>query len=199
MSKFNVASLLKRRAATVSREIPPIEELNTVLFVCTGNIARSASAQLIAQHRNQNAGWNFDSAGVGAVVGSGVAPHIDRELKDRGIDISGYAAKQITRDIAERSALIVVMDKSHRKWILNEWPHLHKRVLLLKQIQRVRPLAGKRMDPLSYLMQLDIPVKDSDSIADPYRRGPEAASVAVKEVEGALDVFLPWLQTRPKS
>ncbi|QRZ61217.1 low molecular weight phosphatase family protein [Rothia sp. ZJ932] len=193
MSRFNVSALLKRRESPAAAGSPPADELNTILYVCTGNIARSASAQLISQHRSWNEGWVFDSAGIGAVVGSGVAPDIDHELLDRGIDISGYKAKQLTREIAESAALIVAMDHSHRKWIIREWPHLHHRVVLLKQIQRVRAEAGRRVEAISYLQQMDIPVRSSDDIADPYRLGVQAARTAVEEVEDGLDVLLPWL------
>lgn len=195
MSRFNVKALLKAKGTPKEQEVGEVER-DTILFVCTGNIARSASAQLIAQHRDWNDGWKFDSAGVGAVVDAPVAPHIDYELESRGIDISGYKAKQITRELVDSAALIIAMDSSHRKWLIREWPDLHRRVLLLKQIQRVRPSAGRRMDPISYLTQVDLDPVLQDDIADPYRRGPVAAKRAVEEVEDGLDVLLPWLNNR---
>ncbi len=191
MSKFNVASLLRRKDA------PAIDtDRNTILFVCTGNIARSASAELIARHRNINEGWRFESAGIGAVVGSGVAPDIDRELIERGIDISGHRAQQMTRALAEKAALIVAMDSTHRQWIIREFPQFHRKVVLLKQIQRAHANGGENSSALEYLTTLNLPEIPADSIADPFRLGPHAAKKAVEEVEAGLDVLLPWLGTR---
>lgn len=193
MSKFNVASLLKRKDAPA----PVIDQdRNTILFVCTGNIARSASAELIARHRDINDGWRFDSAGVGAVVGSGVAPDIDRELVHRGINIRGYRAKQMTRALAENAALIVAMDSTHRQWLIREFPQFHRKVVLLKQIQRAYAGGGEGNDALGYLTTLNLFEIPEDSIADPFRLGPQAAKKAVEEVEAGLDILLPWLGTR---
>lgn len=192
MSKFNVAALLKRHGINEEIATDSAKDRNTILYVCTGNIARSASAFLISQQRYADLGWNFDSAGIGAVVGSGVAPDIDAELLARGIDIHGYRAKQLTQEIADKAALIVAMDHSHRTWIIREFPHLHSRVVLLKQAQRLRPEAEDQ-NALSYLYKLDRRVRSRDDIVDPYQRGAAAAAVAVKEVEEGLAVLLPWL------
>lgn len=58
------------------------------LFVCTGNIARSASGEVIAKHLAAEYGledkWIFASAGTGALVGHGVYEHVANELIERG-------------------------------------------------------------------------------------------------------------------
>lgn len=195
MSQFNVGELLRRRPAQ-SAELPHSSQViqKKILFVCTGNIARSASAQYIAEQLSDaDSGWTFDSAGTGAVVGSGVAPFIDAELESRGVNYHSHQAKQITAQLLEESALVLVMEKEHLNWIVREWPQYRSKVHLLKQMARVKDTAGRRVDPIAFMYKLGEAPIAGDRIADPYRKGPEAARIAVEEVELALTKIIPWL------
>lgn len=200
MGIFNVSSIFKTapkaHTAPTGATTPP--KKNQILYVCTGNIARSAAAELISTHRASNSGWIFTSAGTGAMSGYGVAPDIDKELMVRGIDISHHVARQISEDLIAESTLILVMEKEHLNWIVREWPQYRNKVHLLKQMARVSQKAGKRIDPVSYMNLATDNLKTADNIADPYRRGMQVAADTVVEIETALDAVLPWLGTAPK-
>lgn len=194
MALFNVGALLKNRNPAVPTESESQKPGKKILFVCTGNIARSASAQYLSEHLiSPSSEWVFDSAGTGAVVGSGVAPFIDEELKRRGVEFQSHQAKQITEALLAESALVLVMEKEHRDWIVREWPQYHSRVHLLKQMARVKETAGRRADPIAFMLHHDDPPQARDRIADPYRKGPDAARQAVAEIEDALIKIIPWL------
>ncbi|WP_237198694.1 arsenate reductase/protein-tyrosine-phosphatase family protein [Rothia nasimurium] len=195
MSQFNVGAILRGRMNSpieVSQFPHPTQK--KILFVCTGNIARSASAQYLSdQLASTESDWVFDSAGTGAVVGAGVAPHIDTELESRGAEFENHKAKQITGDLLAESALVLVMEKEHLNWIVREWPQYRPKVHLLKQMARVKDTAGRRVDPIAFMYELGEAPIAGDRIADPYRKGAEAARVAVEEVELALTKIIPWL------
>lgn len=194
MTHFNVGALLKNIRRAQEDEPTNIPTGKKILFVCTGNIARSASAQYIAEQLSiPESGWVFDSAGTGAVVGSGVAPYIDAELESRGANFHSHQAKQITAHLLEESALVLVMEREHLNWIVREWPQYRSKIHLLKQMARVQEQAGRRVDPVAFMYALDEPPAKEDRIADPYRKGAEAARVAVEEVELALTKIIPWL------
>lgn len=166
------------------------------LFVCTGNIARSASGEVIAKHLAAEYGledkWIFASAGTGALVGHGVYEHVANELIERGYNPEGFASRQLNGQIIENATIILVAEKVHADWIVREWPQHHAKIKLLKQVARIREDA-RRAEPLSYLYSHGARPLDSDKLEDPYRRGPAAAKVAVDEVEQSLRVILPWL------
>ena len=166
------------------------------LFVCTGNIARSASGEIISKHLAAEYGledkWTFASAGTGALVGQGVYELIANELIERGYNPEGFASRQLTEEIIKNATIILVAEKVHADWIVREWPQYHSKIKLLKQVARIREEA-RRAEPLSYLYSYGAQPLDSDKLEDPYRRGPAAAKTAVDEVEESLRVILPWL------
>ncbi len=165
-----------------------------VLFVCTGNIARSASAQYLAQElAGPDSHWIFDSAGTGAMVDAPVAKYIDQELAERAIPFENHKAKQLTQQLVDESDLVLVMEREHLDWIVQEWPQYRNRTHLLGQVARLRESAGRRVDPISYMRYQDLEIKDEDGIPDPFRKGPEAAADAVKDIEWALNIVIPWL------
>ncbi|MFW0185174.1 hypothetical protein ACN083_06700 [Rothia sp. CCM 9418] len=179
-------------AAPIPRKVP--DNAKKILFVCTGNIARSASAQYLAQSMvPSDSPWIFDSAGTGAVVGSSVASHIDKELDRRGVPYLGHQAKQINTRLLAESELVLVMERAHLDWIVQEWPQYRSKVRLLREMSRLREGAGRRSDPISYMKQHDSEPLAKDDIADPYRRGSKAAEKAVKEIEKSLEVIIAWL------
>ncbi|WP_314608759.1 phosphotyrosine protein phosphatase [Rothia mucilaginosa] len=166
------------------------------VFVCTGNIARSASGEVISKHLAAEYGledkWIFSSAGTGALVGHGVYEHVANELIERGYNPEGFASRQLNEQIIENATIILVAEKVHADWIVREWPQHHSKIKLLKQAARIREDA-RRAEPLSYLYSYGTRPLDIDRLEDPYRRGPAAAKVAVDEVEQSLRVILPWL------
>ena len=166
------------------------------VFVCTGNIARSASGEVISKHLAAEYGledkWIFSSAGTGALVGHGVYEHVANELIKRGYNPEGFASRQLNEQIIENATIILVAEKVHADWIVREWPQHHSKIKLLKQAARIREEA-RRAEPLSYLYSYGARPLDTDRLEDPYRRGPAAAKVAVDEVEQSLRVILPWL------
>lgn len=198
MAQFNVGALRKGYTERAGQELSVREphSRKKILFVCTGNIARSASAQYIAEQLvGPESSWTFDSAGTGAVVGSGVAPFIDAELESRGVKFKHHRAKQVTGELLESSALVLVMEKEHLNWLVREWPQYRSKIHLLKQMARVRESAGRRADPVTFMYQLGEAPARNDKIDDPYRKGADAARIAVEEIELALTKIIPWLGT----
>lgn len=194
MISFGVSSLLRKVGDRTDPEPDHADTKKEVLFVCTGNIARSASAQYLAEAMLEDGStWTFNSAGTGAMVGAGVARHIDIELAQRGAQYDQHLAKQITERLVRESALVLVMEKEHLDWIVHEWPQYRSKVHLLCQMARVQKQAGKRVDPVAFMMQYDEEPLAQDEVADPYLRGPEAAKVAVQRIQEALDIVVPWL------
>jgi protein-tyrosine phosphatase len=90
----------------------------SVLFVCTGNICRSPTAEAIFRKRVAEAGMSetilADSAGThGYHVGEPPDARAQASAADRGYDLSGLRARKIERADFQRFDLIVAMDRGH--------------------------------------------------------------------------------------
>lgn len=89
-----------------------------VLFVCTGNICRSPTAEgvfrSLVEARGLGARIEADSAGTGAWhVGAAPDPRSQETARGRGIDLSDQQARVVTADDYDRFDLLLAMDRSH--------------------------------------------------------------------------------------
>lgn len=191
-----------------------------LLFICTGNVARSAAADLIANQRYGHLELEYSSAGIGALVGHGVAADVAPSLARRGIDVARHAGRQIDATTAFAAGLILVLDVTHRRWLLEEWPQLVDRIVLLREAASLaaeamrtehgstrseafasasspatRDARGRRSRsgvPAAEWLARQAMHTRAFSVADPFRRGADAGETAVAEVDAALATLLPW-------
>lgn len=113
-----------------------------ILFVCTGNICRSPTAEAILRVRLRDQGVLkgrvVESAGTMGVVGEAADPLTFEVALERGVDLSDHRARQATPLLLEKADLILTLDRSHEAWIARRLPHLRGRVHLLGRWQNNR-------------------------------------------------------------
>lgn len=90
----------------------------SVLFVCTGNICRSPTAEAIFRKLVAEAGMSetilADSAGThGYHIGEPPDRRAQASAADRGYDLSSLRARRVERADFQRFDLIVAMDRGH--------------------------------------------------------------------------------------
>lgn len=103
-----------------------------LLFVCTGNICRSPLAEILARHllRGRLGGraataFEVSSAGVQAVVGSGMHPDSRAELTPwhlEGAHAEQFTARQLRSAMIERSHLVLGATPRHRSAVVELCP-----------------------------------------------------------------------------
>ncbi|HEV7368337.1 low molecular weight protein-tyrosine-phosphatase [Arenibaculum sp.] len=98
-----------------------------VLFVCTGNICRSPTAEGVFRHLLREAGLEglvaTDSAGTHDYhVGDPPDPRSAACAGRRGIDISGLRARRVRPSDFADFDLILAMDRGHREALLRQAP-----------------------------------------------------------------------------
>lgn len=79
--------------------------IKKVLFLCTGNSARSQMAEGLLNHLSQG-GWKVHSAGV---FPSYVHPLAIRTMEEIGIDISGQTSKSMDEFLNEKFDNIITL------------------------------------------------------------------------------------------
>jgi protein-tyrosine phosphatase len=138
-----------------------------VLFVCTGNICRSPTAEGVLRHLAKEAGIHVhvESAGTGDWhVGHPPDERAQHHARSRGYDLSAQRARQVSPGDFERFDLIVALDRGHLRLLQQQCPHQHR--------EKLRLLVAGR----------DVP--------DPYYGGPEGFERVLDMIEGACRSLL---------
>ncbi len=193
-----------------------------ILLICTGNICRSPFMEYTlrqALDRAGTGGLTISSAGTRAVVGA--APHrrVLAEFRKRGVDASGFAARQLTAELADRATLIVTATREQRAAVGGLAPRRRNNLFTLRQLQRLLTVAsnlppavagpvdtGTAGDPIAALLDLLTRARGlsggadaADDIADPLAGGPFAFRKAFKEIDGGVVLLAEQLTALARS
>ena len=91
--------------------------MKTVLFVCTGNIFRSMTAEHCLRHAlGPSSPYRAASAGTVAIM-QPMADFIRNRLLHLGVDPSAHLQRKLSREILEESDLVVAMGCDHQEFI----------------------------------------------------------------------------------
>ena len=88
--------------------------MKRVLFVCTGNIFRSMTAEHALRHVLGRGGdIAVESAGTEAVLQE-MPSYLSERLDERGIDVSAHCQRRVSDEILSTADLVVAMGLNHR-------------------------------------------------------------------------------------
>lgn len=92
--------------------------MKKILFVCTGNICRSPTAEAIARNKAESKKndslYFFDSAGIeGYHIGESADHRSIKVANKRGVSFDGISSRKITQNDFEKFDLIFAMDRGH--------------------------------------------------------------------------------------
>lgn len=152
-------------------------KIESVLFVCLGNICRSPTAEGVFQKKASNAGLRLmiDSAGTaGYHVGAPPDKRSQDVAKLRGYDLSRLKCRKVDDVDFEKFDLIVAMDLENRRDLLRKCPqeHQHKIKMMMSfthsEFEEVPDpyYSGKR----GFELVLDLIEQASDGIVDTLRQ-----------------------------
>jgi protein-tyrosine phosphatase len=144
-----------------------------LLFVCTGNICRSPTAEGVTRALLKQAGhddrFHLDSAGLGGWhVGDPPDARAIRRAASRGYELSAQRARQLTEGDFADFDLLLAMDRGHRREMLRACPGPLKARIKLFMEYAEGPEAGDVPDP--YYGD----IADFDHALDMVERGAQA-------------------------
>ena len=112
--------------------------MKNVLVVCTGNVCRSPMVKALIRKEIADRGLTpdvtIDSAGTYAMVDHPASGGSINAMAQRGLDISGHRAKQLTAELVNKADVILVMEERHRRSIFVTWPRAIMKTLLLSEL-----------------------------------------------------------------
>jgi protein-tyrosine-phosphatase/predicted ATP-grasp superfamily ATP-dependent carboligase len=124
-----------KRALGVRRPVPPdVENVQEVLFVCSGNIIRSALAEaLLRDLLPKDSSIRARSAGVLATQGRPADPRAATAARQLGVSLEGHRSTPLTEALARNCDLIVVMDDLNWSVLAQHFPAAVPKTYLLAE------------------------------------------------------------------
>lgn len=155
--------------------------MKRILFVCTGNICRSPTAEAVARHFISTGGLEgrieVDSAGTqGYHVGEAPDPRTRKAAQLRGYDLSALRARKLDPFDFQRFDLLLAMDRGHLETMRRLCPEVY------------RPRLGLFME---YARN-----SEYDEVPDPYYGGPRGFDVVLDMCEDGVKGLLETVTAR---
>ena len=144
----------------------------SVLMVCTGNICRSPTAEVVLRHKLGQGGLvdRVQVASAGTTDYHAGAPADDRSTHHarlRGYDLSRHRARQVRPSDFERFDLLLAMDRGHLEELEHACPRQHRH-----KLRRLMEFA---------------PAGLAEEVADPYYGGKQGFETVLDHVEAACE------------
>lgn len=141
------------REGSISRDTIMANSSITVLFVCSGNICRSAAAEyycrknLMEKYGTDDLsrfGFTIESAGTFMLEGNSPPEEIITIMEQEDIDVRGHTSQPLYPALLEKADIIYTMDASHTEFI-------------------------RGLDP-AFLEKTELLDPDGQDIPDPYQK-----------------------------
>jgi len=164
-----------------------------ILFVCTGNICRSPTAERLAAAYAEQHGIKdvtASSAGTLAVIGHSIHPDAAIVLKKLGGDPSGFVARQLKPNIASAADLIITMTKEHRDIVLEAAPRQLWRTFTLTEAALLASMDGAETLADMAALRPQLSPNGIADIVDPIGQSPEAFATVGSKIANLLPAIV---------
>ena len=116
-------------------------KIDKILFICKGNICRSAMAEYISRKKTGNLGISdleFYSRGLDVQVKNSSPSHAILVCQLNGIDLSHHKSTMVDKDIIHEADLILTMEYRQSRILLKHFPGISHKVFLLPRFYNRR-------------------------------------------------------------
>ena len=95
--------------------------LQSVLFVCTGNIFRSVTAEYALKARlGSDMSHVISSAGID-VKPQSMHAWVQARLREKGADLTTHIPRRLTRELVESADLVIAMGRNHQLFVREQF------------------------------------------------------------------------------
>jgi len=122
-----------------------------VLFICHGNIMRSALAEALMASRvsSHHRSTLVRSAGLHAVAGRPADGRMKRAAADYGISLDAHRAAPVTEQLLAEADIVLVMDYLNETELLARFPSVEAKLRLLGSFAPSESDGAEIADPFS--------------------------------------------------
>ncbi len=106
-----------------------------IMFICTGNICRSAMAEGYMKKRAQEEKLNIEvcSSGIYGEEGLGASPSAKEVMKEYGISLDSHIARITSKTNIADMDLILCATIRHKEILSQMYPNLQNKIFTIKE------------------------------------------------------------------
>ena len=169
--------------------------MTNVVFLCTGNAARSVMATVIARDR---APWLTPrGAGTFSIEGLPMSERTRNALKAVGLADRDHRSHQLVADDTHWADVIVAFEPQHISYVRKHFPDAARFTATVPRL--LRSLAGDTEQPLQHrLAELElatVEIQAWEEVVDPAGGDQDVFDRCLAEISGLLDDLLPRLRS----
>ena len=143
-----------------------------IMFICTGNICRSAMAHAMLEKRVKEENKDIEVYSCGVYAENGDIPTYEgiEVMKEYGIDLKSHRATNIRNSNIKDMDIILCATSSHKNNVISMYPELKEKIYTMKEY-------------------VGYPKNDID-IKDPWGYGIEVYRKCVAEIEDCINKII---------
>jgi protein-tyrosine phosphatase len=180
-----------------------LQELFSVLAVCTGNVCRSPAVErLLASKLGPTV--TVSSAGTHALVGHPISDPMAALLLDSGIEPDSFEARRLSENMLKEADLVLTMTRAQRGLVVELWPAAVRRAFTLREFARLLSLvdpaalpAGSPAERLKAAIPLAAAERgkqrmlpDEDDVVDPFRLSNAVYAASFAQIRSAVEAIV---------
>jgi len=162
--------------------------VTSILFLCTGNAARSVMAGVALAHRRPD--LRVATAGTLAVDGMPISWRTRAALTDVGLAHPRHASRQALRNDLDAADLVVALAPEHVAWVRREHPAMSARTgTLIRLTEHLPPPIAPLPERVAGLGLAEVELEEWEEVVDPGGGEVETFIGCARQVVALVDRF----------
>lgn len=165
-----------------------------VVFVCTGNAARSVMAGAVLAHM----GWaKVVTAGTMVIEGLPMSWRTRDALKQLGVTVPAHRSRQLNDHDASAADVIVCFETFHVEYVRRTHPEAAWKTATIRRLVRDLPATSVPLGERVAALRLgDVALEEWENVADPAGGELDVIVACANEVAALVDGLEPLLTDR---
>jgi protein-tyrosine-phosphatase len=160
-----------------------------IVFLCTGNAARSVMATIMLRARDDR--HSVSGSGTHALPGHPMSVRTRTALARLGLADPTHRSAQFDETDVRRASLIVAMAPEHVEWVRRTHPDAADRTVTFKRVVRaLEPAPASLLDRVCALDLAGVEVEEWEEVVDPAGGDQPEFDACAREIDALVDQLI---------